>query len=445
MDKQLLWKDEYNIGVASIDKEHQKLFHVVNKLLTLKEEDKNNPDVCREGINYLKEHAIKHFEEEEKYMASIGYDELKMHKRLHRGFREDTLPALEHELITNNYSPDVVEHFLAVCAGWLIGHTLTEDFAITRKKMSKWVNLLPDEETTMMRQVITKLLYDMFQLKSQVISDTYGGERFGHGIYYRLVYGTEQKNKNWEIFLVFEEKLLINTIGRIMGVRSDNLDVMLINAVRYTARQFVWRVMQHFPSLKLYEMKEENLLSYDQFQEEFEKKQPQISLLFNTSEGYFSYCVFAPHLLQDGIGTPIEANNANKEIEKYLLKRKEEPKQKMLIVDDSITIRQGMKRLLQTDYEVSMASSGASAIRAITLDRPDLILLDYEMPVCNGRHVLEMLRTEEEFADIPVIFLTSRDDKESINEVLKLKPNGYLLKTLRPAQIKERIDKYFKQ
>lgn len=168
-------------------------------------------------------------------------------------------------------------------------------------------------------------------------------------------------------------------------------------------------------------------------------------MLFNTSEGYFSYCVFAPHLLQDGIGTPIEANNANKEIEKYLLKRKEEPKQKMLIVDDSITIRQGMKRLLQTDYEVSMASSGASAIRAITLDRPDLILLDYEMPVCNGRHVLEMLRTEEEFADIPVIFLTSRDDKESINEVLQLKPNGYLLKTLRPAQIKERIDKYFKQ
>ena len=103
-----------------------------------------------------------------------------------------------------------------------------------------------------------------------------------------------------------------------------------------------------------------------------------------------------------------------------------------------------MKRLLTSDYEVSDVSSGVAAIRAITLDKPDLVLLDYEMPVCDGRHVLEMLRSEKEFADIPVIFLTTRDDHESVKKVLALKANGYLLKYLKPTEIKKRIDEFFK-
>ena len=118
---------------------------------------------------------------------------------------------------------------------------------------------------------------------------------------------------------------------------------------------------------------------------------------------------------------------------------------KILVVDDSVTIRQGIKNLLSTTYEVNVAKSGMAAIRAITLDRPDLVMLDYEMPVCDGRHTLEMLRSEEEFADIPVIFLTSRNDPESVKAVLDLKPIGYLSKYLKPMEIKNRIDQYFKK
>lgn len=445
MNKQLVWKEEYNLGVDSIDKEHQRLFRIINKLLAFEEDERQNSRACQEGVKYFKEHAMKHFADEEIYMASIGYEDLEMHKRIHKGFREDTLPALEQELVLENYSYDAVSHFLSVCAGWLIGHTLTEDLAIIGERMSKWTDLLPYKDTEMMKNVIIGLVRSMFQLEAQVISDTYGGERFGKGVYYRLVYGTEEEDKNWEILLVFEEKILLKTVGKIMGSQSNKLDFMLVNAVRYTARQFVGRVMQHFPSLKLYELKEENLLTYDQFLEVFENKNPQMSLLFQTSEGYFSYCVMAPHLLSEGIGTPIQANNAKKEIEKYLMIREEAPKPKILVVDDSMTIRQGMKQLLGEDYEVSMVQSGVAAIRAITLDKPDLILLDYEMPVCDGRHMLEMLRSEEDFADIPVIFLTSKDDQESVKKVLMLKPEGYLLKSLRPAYIKKRVDEFFKK
>ena len=195
--------------------------------------------------------------------------------------------------------------------------------------------------------------------------------------------------------------------------------------------QLVRRVMEHYPSISSYEMMEEDFLTYEQFREIFEKKQPQVSLLFDTNEGYFSYCVIAPHLPEGGIG------------EKYFIEKEKQEKKKILVVDDSSTTRLGMELLLAENYDVSEVSSGAAAIRAITLERPDLVLLDYEMPVCDGRHVLEMLRAEKEFSDIPVIFLTSRDDQESVKNVLSLNADGYLLKYLKPADIKKRIDGYF--
>ncbi len=97
------------------------------------------------------------------------------------------------------------------------------------------------------------------------------------------------------------------------------------------------------------------------------------------------------------------------------------------------------------DYEIVLANSGLSAIRCITLNRPDLVLLDYDMPVCNGSQVLEMIRSEKDFANIPVIFLTGKMDKESVEKVIALKPEGYLLKTLRPTEIKKKIDDFFKR
>lgn len=444
MDNQLVWKDEFNIGIKIIDDEHQKLFQIITKLFALTGEETTSRRACQEGIKFFKTHALKHFDDEEKYMELIGYEELAMHRRLHKSFRENSLPALEKELILEDYSPSSVEHFLAVCAGWLIGHTLTEDMAITGEKLSKWVDLLPEEELAAMEKVILKLLKNMFQLDAQIISNAYGGEKFGKGVYYRLVYSREQDNKKWEILLVFEDRILINTVGKLMGVKSGKLDIMLLNAVRYTACQFVRRVMDHYPSIQSYEMTEENLLTYEQFLRIFEKKKPQVSLLFSTNQGYFSYCVIAPHLLEEGIGVALNASNAMSEIGKYLMEKEANAKPKILIVDDSITIRQGIKRLLTNDYDITEVSSGVAAIRSITLDRPDLVLLDYEMPVCDGSHVLEMLRSEKEFVDIPVIFLTTRDDQESVKKVLSLKADGYLLKYLKPTDIKQRIDEFLK-
>lgn len=455
MDNQLVWQEEYNIGVEEIDKEHRRLFKIINKLFAVdgEGEEEKSRWACQEGIKYFKGHAVKHFADEERYMASIGYEGLERHRLIHRDFRENTLPALEEELERTNYSLDSMSHFLGVCSGWLIGHTMTEDHAITGGKVSKWEHLLPNEQLSAVKKTIIQLVFDMFHLESKAISDAYGGEKFGRGVYCRLAYGTEQDERRQEILMVFEEKLLINTVGKVMGLRTNRLDTMLLNAARYTTRQFVGRLTEYFPEWKTYNLKEENLLTYEQFRQVFEREKPQVSLLFNTGgAGYFAYCAIAPHLLESGVVTPLQADNAMSEVEHYLTKREEQAAQdaasnrrKVLVVDDSMTIRQAMKQLLQDDYEVTLVESGVAAIRTITLNRPDLVLLDYEMPVCDGKQTLEMLRLEKSFADIPVVFLTGRGDPEVVKQLLSLKPAGYLLKYLKPAELKGKIDAFFEK
>ena len=450
MGSQLIWNERYNLGVDIIDREHKKLFSILNKRIDIGQQEQKRQWVCQEGIKYFKDHAVQHFIDEEIYMASINYPEIAIHKRIHTNFREITLPALEKELELNEYSQDAVNHFLGVCAGWLIGHTLIEDHAIVSGEVIKqWENLLPDEEQAIMGQTIVSKLHSMFQLDSKLISNCYGGEKFGDGIYYRLIYTTKEK-KRWEFFLIFEEQLIVSTIGGVLKTKSGAISVMLMNAARYTAKQLVEHLKLHFSQLDQATIKEEQLLSYEQFQKVFDKHSPQFSMLFDTGKGYFAYCMTTVDMVPSENGVSIITENAMVEVEKYLNQNRMEKteishKKKILIVDDSTFILKTMQRLLGSDYEIMTATSGMSAIHSIVLDKPDLVLLDYEMPVCKGSQILEMIRSEEEFVDIPVIFLTSRVDKEGVQKVLEFKPNGYLSKSLSPEVIKKEIDNFFRK
>ncbi len=450
MGNQLVWNERYNIGVDIIDKEHKKLFSILNKLFDFGQQVEKSQWVCQEAIKYFRDHALKHFADEEAYMVSIDYAGLEVHRRIHRNFRERTIPALERELELNKYSPESVNHFLGVCAGWLIGHSLIEDHAIVSgENVKQWENLQPEEEQAVMSQTLAGLLHSMFQLEARLISNCYGGEKFGDGIYYRLIYRTRDK-KRWEFYLIFEEQLIVSTIGSVMDTSSEAVSVMLMNASRYVAKQLVERMKEHFPNSEQFELKEEQLLTYDQFQKVFEKQSPQYSLLFDTGKGYFAYCATASEQLQTEGGVSIITENAMAEVGKYLSQNKVEKteishKKKVLVVDDSDFMLKAMSDLLREDYEVLTAKSGMSAIRGITLDRPDLILLDYEMPVCDGSQVLGMIRSEKEFADIPVIFLTSKVDKESVSKVIALKPEGYLSKSMPPETVKKEVDHFFEK
>lgn len=142
---------------------------------------------------------------------------------------------------------------------------------------------------------------------------------------------------------------------------------------------------------------------------------------------------------------PINVTEIASELSEFIAEYGRANKKKILVVDDSGAMLRNIKGWLEDKYQIILANSGAMAIKYLTLNRPDLVLLDYEMPVVDGKQVLEMIRTEMDFADVPVIFLTSKNDKESVANVVKLRPEGYLLKTMKPQEIVKSIDEFFEK
>lgn len=443
--KQIAWKDSYKIGVDFIDKEHQTLFARMNKLLKIIEEEEKSEWACREGVKYLKSHATEHFEHEEAYMQSIQYSEYEVHKRLHDNFRYKTLPALEAEMEEAGYSEESIRHFLGVCIGWVIGHTQTEDQAIAGRIASKWVNIPHEEEKEALESAIMQLTQEMFHLEAQLISEQYAGEDFGKIICNRFFYRGKQKEK-WEVTIVFEERLLLQIISGILNTEYKRVDDMVVNVIRYLSRQLLEKLRESFPALDFLELEKECLLTHEQLLNSFEREQPVCSLLFHTKDGYFAFSAAAKDSLRGKLTSVIDPQNAMAAVREYLEKEKEESssgKLKILVVDDSEFMRSRIVKLLEESYDLTEAGSSISAIKKIAKNRPNLILLDYEMPVCDGRQALEMIRSDEDIADIPVMFLTGRGDKESVKKVMALKPEGYLLKTMPDEAIKKSIDDFF--
>ena len=112
----------------------------------------------------------------------------------------------------------------------------------------------------------------------------------------------------------------------------------------------------------------------------------------------------------------------------------------ILIVDDSALTLRSVRALLHDKYQVSVATSGEQALKVIKKSKPDLILLDYEMPGWDGKKTLEMIRADEMMSDIPVVFLTSVADKDYIAAVLGLNPAGYFLKPPKSKKLLEAIE-----
>jgi len=123
----------------------------------------------------------------------------------------------------------------------------------------------------------------------------------------------------------------------------------------------------------------------------------------------------------------------------------DEAKKSILVVDDDVVFLNMMKEWLSDDYRVAMVNSGTRAITYLANNKPDLILLDYEMPVVSGPQVLEMIRADSELEKTSVIFLTGKGDRASVTKVLSLKPDGYLLKSLKRDELKASIAEFFEK
>lgn len=113
----------------------------------------------------------------------------------------------------------------------------------------------------------------------------------------------------------------------------------------------------------------------------------------------------------------------------------EEEQKQILVIDDDPMMLRLIKAELKDRYNVATAVNGKVGIKFLERKSADLILLDYEMPEEDGPAVLRKLRENENTKNIPVVFLTGINEKEKIQKVLAMKPQGYLLKPIECEQL----------
>lgn len=174
------------------------------------------------------------------------------------------------------------------------------------------------------------------------------------------------------------------------------------------------------------------------------KSSGELSLFIVGSKGELDFVheIIPPAFIDRMYTRPIDPKDIIDDLKK-VSKSGKSLGQRILIVDDDPLVLRTIKGWLSAKYTVFMATSGSDAMEFLKKNSVDLVLLDYEMPETSGLETFEMIKKIPSLSKIPVIFLTSKDDKETVKKVLDAHPEKYILKTMPQAMIVKTIDSFF--
>jgi two-component system cell cycle response regulator len=115
---------------------------------------------------------------------------------------------------------------------------------------------------------------------------------------------------------------------------------------------------------------------------------------------------------------------------------------KILTVDDSKTIRMIVAKAFKPfDCEVLEGSNGVEGLAVATREKPDIIVLDFTMPIMDGFEMLSKLKADADLKGIPVIMLTAEAGREQVLKIAKLGVRDYLIKPFKEELIVERVSR----
>ncbi|MEW6107880.1 MAG: response regulator [Nitrospirota bacterium] len=114
---------------------------------------------------------------------------------------------------------------------------------------------------------------------------------------------------------------------------------------------------------------------------------------------------------------------------------------KVLLVEDSKAVQQMYRNKLTFEqYQVLTADNGMEAIKILSQDKPDIILLDLMMPIMDGYKVLQVIKTDQKLSKIPVLVFSAKGQPEEVEKALNLGAAGYIVKaTTKPNEVIEKI------
>ncbi len=118
---------------------------------------------------------------------------------------------------------------------------------------------------------------------------------------------------------------------------------------------------------------------------------------------------------------------------------------KILAVDDSKMIRMLIKKTFTPlKCQIVEAENGEEGLEAALREKPDIIMLDVNMPVMRGDEMLDKLRNEYGMKDIPVIMLTAEGVKDNVAQIRDLGVSDYIVKPFKGEQLVESAKKIVK-
>lgn len=118
------------------------------------------------------------------------------------------------------------------------------------------------------------------------------------------------------------------------------------------------------------------------------------------------------------------------------------PTKRLLVVDDEEKICTLMKACLEPEYDVSIASDGAEALRLAHRLLPQGILLDIGLPEMDGLSVLKALKLSAKTVQIPVIMLSARGESDALLDARALGACDYLIKPVKMDEVRDTVHRY---
>jgi len=115
-------------------------------------------------------------------------------------------------------------------------------------------------------------------------------------------------------------------------------------------------------------------------------------------------------------------------------------RKKIIAVDDNVENLTALKNTLKNAYEVFPCPSALKMFDILKHIKPDIILLDVEMPQMNGHEAIQKLKSDGAYREIPVIFLTSMNDEESRKKGINLGAVDYIYKPFDSASLLTQIE-----
>lgn len=120
-------------------------------------------------------------------------------------------------------------------------------------------------------------------------------------------------------------------------------------------------------------------------------------------------------------------------------------KSTVLLIDDDMSYLKQLNSFLQDDYNVIMINSAKLALDYLIKHVPDVIVLDYQMPLHNGASMMRLIQNSVDGREIPIIILSGALNKEAVQECYMYNPFAYLAKPVSKEVLEEKIEQALNQ